>query len=161
MKIVLGFDDSPHALEALHWIRRQAWPAGTRIIVVSAVRAPVTAYAEVYAPAIPYPSEMVEELTRHHEELTMRAESELRESGFSTGARVLQGDPREVLVDVAKAEGADLVVVGSHGKSAVPEFFVGSVARGVATHCPVSVLVVRARPAKHRGLEPRKRKSRA
>ncbi|MFN8588938.1 MAG: hypothetical protein U0704_14190 [Candidatus Eisenbacteria bacterium] len=64
MKIVLGFDDSPHAQAALEWIRRQSWPAATRIVVVSAVRAPVTAYAEVYAPAVPYPTELVEELTR-------------------------------------------------------------------------------------------------
>lgn len=145
MKIVLGFDDSPHALEALQWIRRQAWPAGTRVLVVSAVRAPVTAYAEVYAPAIPYPSEMVEELTRHHEELTMRAEAELREAGFSTGARVLQGDPREVLVDTVKTEGADLLVVGSHGRTGLAKLVLGSVASHVVAHAPCTVVVVKRR----------------
>ena len=116
MKIVLGFDDSPHAQAALEWIRKQRWPLGTRVVVASAVRAPVTAYAEVYAPAVPYPVELVEELTRHHQELTMRAESELREAGFSTTARVSQGDPREVLVDLARAHGPRQARAGERGR---------------------------------------------
>ena len=145
MKIVLGFDDSPHAQAALEWIRRQSWPAATRIVVVSAVRALVTAYAEVYAPAVPYPTELVEELTRHHEELTMKAEGELRDAGFATTARVLQGDPREVLVDVARAEGADLLVVGSHGRTGLAKLVLGSVASHVVAHAPCTVTVVKQR----------------
>src|ERR1043166_9778066 len=86
MKIVLGFDDSPHGLAALRWITRQKWPAGTHVTVVSAVRTPITAYAEVYAPSVPYPIELLEEVTRHHEELSMRAEGELRQAGFPTTA---------------------------------------------------------------------------
>lgn len=64
--------------------------------------------------------------------------------GVELTARVVEGNPADVVVAEAKALGADLVVVGSHGKTAVHEFFVGSVARDVATHCAVSVLVVRA-----------------
>ena len=145
MKIVLGFDDSPHAQAALEWIRQQSWPAATRIVVVSAVRAPVTAYAEVYAPAVPYPTELVEELTRHHEELTMRSEGELRDAGFATSARVMQGDPREVLVDMAKSEGADLLVVGSHGRTGLAKLVLGSVASHVVAHAPCTVVVVKHR----------------
>lgn len=143
MKIVLGFDDSPHAQAALEWVRQQRWPTGTRVVVVSAVRAPVTAYAEVYAPAVPYPTELAEELTRHHEELTMRAEGELRDAGFQTTARVLQGDPREVLVDVVKAEGASMLVVGSHGRTGLAKLVLGSVASHVVAHAPCTVVVVK------------------
>ena len=143
MKIVLGFDDSPHAQSALRWVCEQRWPKETRVVVVSAVRAPVSAYAEVYAPAVPFPTELVEELTRHHQELTMRAEGELRDSGLPTSAKVLHGDPREVLVDVARAEGADLVVVGSHGRTGLAKLVLGSVASHVVAHAPCSVLVVK------------------
>ncbi len=143
MKIVLGFDDSPHAQAALCWIRQQNWPTATKVIVVSAVRAPVTAYAEVYAPAVPYPAELVEELTRHHEELTMRAERELHESGLETVAKVLQGDAREVLVDVARAEGAELIVVGSHGRTGLAKLVLGSVASYVVSHADCNVVVVK------------------
>jgi nucleotide-binding universal stress UspA family protein len=143
MRIVLGFDDSPHAQAALQWIRDRKWPGDTRVVVVSAVRAPVTAYAEVYAPAVPFPAEVVEQMTRHHEELCMRAEDQLRQSGFTCAAKVLQGDPREVLVETARAENADLVVVGSHGRTGLAKLVLGSVASHVVAHAPCDVLVVK------------------
>ncbi len=143
MKMVLGFDDSPHAQAALRWICSQSWPAGTRVIVASAVRAPVTAYAEIYAPAVAYPPEVVDDLTRHHQELADRARTELQAAGITAESRVLQGDAREVLVDVARSEGAELVVVGSHGRTGLAKLVLGSVAAHVVGHAPCSVMVVK------------------
>lgn len=143
MKIVLGYDDSPHAQAALRWVCGQRWPAGTRVAVVSAVRAPVTAYAEVYAPAVAYPPEVVQDLTRHHAELAEAARAELAAAGITAEARVLTGDPREVLVDVARSEGADLVVMGSHGRTGFAKLVLGSVAAHVVGHAPCSVMVIK------------------
>ncbi len=143
MKIVLGFDDSPHAQSALQWICRQRWPERTRVLVVSAVRAPLAVYAEVYAPAVPFPADVADDLNRHHHELATRAQDDLRNAGLETDARVLQGDPREVIVDVARAEGADLVVVGSHGRTGLAKLVLGSVAAHVVGHAPCSVMVIK------------------
>jgi nucleotide-binding universal stress UspA family protein len=143
MKIVLGFDDSPHAQAALRWVCGQSWPAGTRVVVVSAVRAPVSMYAEVYAPAVAYPPEVTHDLAKHHEELASRARSELAAAGIAADARVLTGDPREVLVDVARAEGADLVVMGSHGRTGLAKLVLGSVAAHVVGHSPCNVMVIK------------------
>jgi nucleotide-binding universal stress UspA family protein len=147
MKIVLGFDDSPHAQSALQWICQQRWPERTSVVVVSAVRAPLAVYAEVYVPAVPYPSEVSEDLNRHHQELAARAQAELHTAGLEADTRVLQGDPRELLVEVARAEGADLVVVGSHGRTGLAKLVLGSVAAHVVGHAPCSVMVVK-RPAR-------------
>ena len=143
MRIVLGFDDSPHAIAALQWIIRHQKTSDTHVTVVSAVRTPVTAYAEVYAPAVPYPTELIEEVTRHHEELCMRAEAELRKAGIASSAKVLPGDPREALVETARIEKADLLVVGSHGRTGLPKLVLGSVAAHVTAHAPCDVLVVK------------------
>ena len=143
MKIVLGFDDSPHAQAALRWICDQKWPAGVRVVVVSAVRAPVTAYAEVYAPAVTYPVDIGQDVARHHEELAAKACAELTAAGFATESRVLSGDAREVLVDVARSEGADLVVMGSHGRTGFAKLVLGSVAAHVVGHAPCNVMVVK------------------
>jgi nucleotide-binding universal stress UspA family protein len=143
MRIVLGLDDSPHAGAALRWIVRNQKPADTQVTIVSAVRTPVTAYAEVYAPAVPYPTELIEEVTRHHEELCMRAEDQLRRAGFACTVKVLPGDPREALVESAKLEKADLLVVGSHGRTGLPKLVLGSVASHVVAHAPCDVLVVK------------------
>ncbi len=143
MRIVLGFDDSPHAVAALKWIVRHEKSSDTHVTIVSAVRTPVTAYAEVYAPAVPYPTELIEEVTRHHEELCMRAEDELRRAGFPTTVKVLPGDPREALVETARLEKADLLIVGSHGRTGLPKLVLGSVASHVVAHAPCNVLVVK------------------
>lgn len=47
------------------------------------------------------------------------------------------------IVDTAKAEGADLIIVGSHGRSGLGRLMLGSVATKVVSQSPVPVLVVR------------------
>jgi nucleotide-binding universal stress UspA family protein len=47
------------------------------------------------------------------------------------------------IVDTAQEEKADLVVVGSHGRTGISRLMLGSVAAQVVAHSPVPVLVVR------------------
>jgi nucleotide-binding universal stress UspA family protein len=49
----------------------------------------------------------------------------------------------ETIVRLQKETGADLVVVGSHGKSEVDRLLLGSVSSFVVSNCPTNVLVVR------------------
>ena len=143
MKILIGVDDSPCSRAAVALVRRLEWPAQTKVVVASAVRPMIPAYTEVYVPALTVDDELLREQTRLHQELVSRAELELRDSGLATEARVLSGDPREALVQTAKDMGADLVVIGSHGRSGIAKLLMGSVASHVVTHAPCSVLVVK------------------
>jgi len=52
------------------------------------------------------------------------------------------GEPGRVICDVAKAENADLIIVGSHGRKGLAEFLIGSVSSYVMHRAPCSVLVV-------------------
>ena len=52
----------------------------------------------------------------------------------------------DAIVAAAKEEGADLVVVGSHGRSGLGRLMLGSVAAKVVAQAPVPVLVARAAP---------------
>jgi nucleotide-binding universal stress UspA family protein len=54
------------------------------------------------------------------------------------------GDPAEVILSVAKAHGADLIVIGSKGLSGLSRLrALGSVARRVSEHSTCPVLIVR------------------
>lgn len=68
-----------------------------------------------------------------------------RAAGVRVSFLIWEGDPGESIVDAARSEQVDLVVVGSHGRGSVGRFFVGSVSDHVVrnAHCPV--LVVRSR----------------
>jgi nucleotide-binding universal stress UspA family protein len=47
------------------------------------------------------------------------------------------------IVDTAKAQNADLIVVGSHGRTGIARLMLGSIASKVVAESPVPVLVVR------------------
>jgi nucleotide-binding universal stress UspA family protein len=53
------------------------------------------------------------------------------------------GDPREALLEVARSENADLIVVGSRGLGAVAGALLGSVSSKVVHHADRPVLVAR------------------
>lgn len=82
------------------------------------------------------------------------AAQELVSRGRAGGVRVnfliWEGDPGEAIVDAARSEQVDLVVVGSHGRSGVGRFFIGSVSDHVVRHAHCPVLVVRARASAER-----------
>src|SRR5579883_2492899 len=52
------------------------------------------------------------------------------------------GDPREDIIATAKAVHADMIVVGTHGRTGLNHMLIGSVAEYVVRHSPVPVLVV-------------------
>jgi nucleotide-binding universal stress UspA family protein len=56
---------------------------------------------------------------------------------------VWEGDAGEAIVAAADSEKADLIVVGSHGRSGVSRFFIGSVSDHVVRHAHCPVMVVR------------------
>ena len=144
MKILIGVDDSPYSEAAVQYVIGMKLPSSTQMVVVSAVHPPVPVYTEVYAPAALPNEGLLEDLTRVHQELVSRAERVLQSAGFKTEARVLNGDPREALVEAARVEGVDLLVVGSHGRSGIAKLVMGSVASYVMSHAPCSVLVVKS-----------------
>jgi nucleotide-binding universal stress UspA family protein len=51
----------------------------------------------------------------------------------------LKGNPAEVIVHIAKAKKADMIVMGTHGRSGWSKLMMGSVAQEVMkeAHCPV------------------------
>jgi nucleotide-binding universal stress UspA family protein len=67
--------------------------------------------------------------------LTNRA----KKAGVRTAGLILEGDPAEQTARAVRSTRADLLVVGTHGRTGLTRFFVGSVAsRLVATtSCPV------------------------
>lgn len=51
--------------------------------------------------------------------------------------------PWEAIVDHAKANGCDLIVMASHGRRGVSALLLGSETQKVLTHCAVPVLVIK------------------
>jgi len=144
MKIMIGVDDSPCSQAALEFVRKLTWPANTTVTIVSSVVLPASAYLPQYMPATLQFDAWLAELTKFHQEVVARDERVLRQAGMKVESRVLQGDARETLIEEAANEHADLLVVGSHGRTGLDKLVMGSVASYMVTHAPCSVLVVKA-----------------
>ena len=80
---------------------------------------------------------------RGAEALVARAAQQLRDAGFSTSTTVREGEPRRVILDGAAAWDAELIVVGSHGKTGLDRVLLGSVSEHIARHARCSVEIVR------------------
>ena len=63
--------------------------------------------------------------------------------GIKSSGVVVDGDPAEEIVGLAKDEKIDLIIMGTHGKGAINKFFFGSVAQKVVRDATVPVLTVK------------------
>lgn len=63
-------------------------------------------------------------------------------AGIKTETEVVIGEPYEKILETAKNENFDLIVMGNRGFSKIKRFFVGSVTQRVISDAPCPVLVI-------------------
>jgi nucleotide-binding universal stress UspA family protein len=140
VKVLIPIDDSEFSQAALRAVATQIRPEGSEILVVHVLQpiasAPVPQMDPRYAPEL-------EGRGKEARGLVERAASTLRSSGFKVETAVEKGDIRLEIIDVAAEWKADLIVLGSHGRTGLPRLLLGSVAEFVARNAPCSVQIVR------------------
>jgi nucleotide-binding universal stress UspA family protein len=142
MRILLAVDDSPHSDAAIKSVLERPWPDGSmRVLSVVRTQLPVPA-ANGGAGLLNYHEPLDSLLTTTQEFVNLTA-VKLEVLGLSIETRVREGDPRREIVEEAKDWGADLIIVGSHGRTGILRRLLGSVAEHVVRHAPCSVEVVR------------------
>lgn len=141
MKVLVGVDDSPFSEAALAYVKQAAWPQGTQFIVLSS-SPPIWIGPGEAVGAAPV-AQLNQEQQDYHREVAEKAAKSLTGAGLTAKAVSMLGDPRSAITDAATRERADLVIVGSHGRSGIKKLLLGSVASHVVSHAPCSVLVVK------------------
>jgi nucleotide-binding universal stress UspA family protein len=74
-----------------------------------------------------------------------RLVAQAKKRGVRAKGLVLEGIPHERIVRAARSTRADLIVLGTHGRTGLGRVFLGSVAARVVTLASCPVLTVRAR----------------
>jgi nucleotide-binding universal stress UspA family protein len=67
----------------------------------------------------------------------------MQSTGLTVTAEVARGDPAKIIISTAHRIEADLIVLGTHGKSGIDAFWQGSVAPKVISQSDVPLLLVR------------------
>ena len=147
MKILLAVDGSTPSQVAIDEVAHRPWPQPSIVRVVSAVQPYVPGAVEL-VPAAVTPQNVVQQHEEQARQLASRAAERIERPGLAVEAVVREGDPRSVIVDEANTWGANLIVMGSHGRTGLQRLLLGSVAQAVVGHAPCSVEVVR-RPHVH------------
>lgn len=87
------------------------------------------------------------------DEMKVEAQSLLRETRVkaalpteTTSERLVEGEPAAAIVSAAIESGADVIIMGTHGRRGLQRLVLGSVAEHVLRHSPLPVLVVRGAP---------------
>lgn len=83
-------------------------------------------------------------LEKEGSEALARAKEEATKRGVQITTQVKQGHAGNEILKAAEESHADLVIVGSHGKSDVDRLLLGSVSSFVVANSRASVLVVRS-----------------
>jgi len=93
--------------------------------------------------------EVLEEINVHTRRWSGQRIAKLTAKAKDRGVRgvglLLEGDPAREIVRAARAKRADLIVVGTHGRTGLHKFFVGSIAGRVVATAPCPVVTVRGR----------------
>ncbi len=141
--ILVGYDDHDAARRALDRAIEEARAADGRLVVAAVVEMPLDPtvppqFASLDdVPAGPLDLAMPAEL----EEILARARERVEQAGVEAAFLWAAGDPAQVLVDAARDQQADLVVLGSHHHSRLGRMFGADVAGAVKEHAGCDVLV--------------------
>src|SRR5688500_14189674 len=154
MKVFIAYDGSDAADTAIDGLRRAGLPAeGIEALVMSVGEVwlpPPTTEDDEPAP-VHVPPGLKE--AREHAELVMQKAGEAAERGakrvqqtfplWRVNAEANNGSPAFELLNRAEQWQADLIVVGSHGHTALSRFVLGSVSQKVLTEASTSVHIGR------------------
>ncbi|HJX67768.1 MAG TPA: universal stress protein [Candidatus Limnocylindrales bacterium] len=137
--ILFATDGSPASEPASEQAIDLATQVQARLLVVSVL---ATSSRPSEASAGPAMADSRDSLTAKAQVIVQRAKA----AGADATFLVWEGEAGEAIVAAADAENADLIVVGSHGRSGVSRFLIGSVSDYVVRHAHCPVMVIRGKP---------------
>jgi len=134
--ILVGLDDSKYSeaalIEAAHWARRH----GGRVSVVN------TVFFDSEEFSIS-PRQLDERIDRGKDLCSSAARECSSKFGVEIECIVRHGEPHEVIPEVAREGGFDLIALGTYGRKGLKRLVMGSVTAGVILNAPCDVLVVK------------------
>lgn len=142
-RILVPVDGGPTSAAVVTPAEKLAQLYGSEILVLHArplyAPAAILPGMEAALPLMTPPPPRAEE-----DEATEKAAERFRHAGLRVRRLSVEGDAASMILDVAKSEGVDLIAMGTHGRSGLSRWAMGSVAERVLRHAEVPVLLSRA-----------------
>ncbi|MGB9512812.1 MAG: universal stress protein [Candidatus Acidiferrum sp.] len=145
-RILLTTDGSKFSEAALHFLMQQVWPHESEVRVLHvmeplpllAVRG-MSSYRSIL-------DSLREARTEKAKSLVNQIAETLRIKNLKVSTAIVRGDSKSKILDAAEQWNAELIVLGSLGRTGLERFLLGSVSDTVARHAHCSTEIVRIRP---------------
>ena len=162
-KIVVPIDYSAYSAPALQWGMSLAQKYGAQLLVLHVIPkaveevypegvssvSPMASYYDGMAPGSrPFITQpIIVDLQENAVNQLERFASEHLSDAFPVEVKVTVGKPAAEILRVVHKEGADLIVMGTHGRTGLRHLLLGSVAEAVSRHAPCPVFTLRTEVA--------------
>jgi len=146
MKVVVALDESPEAFLGARWVANLPLSAVDEVLVTSIVERPVLlgAWGYVQAPAVAEAYAEAWELSKREAHRVVESGAAVcAGSGGTVRTIVREGHPTNELTALVGEVGADLIMVGPHGRGRLESILLGSVSQSLLHAMPTSILVAR------------------
>ena len=142
--IVLAMDGSPYSTAAASEAIGLAKKNNSKLTVISVVPAELATPTDVDFSAAGM--ELLAEKEMQAAEKNAKAVKEAAQKvGVAVQAFIMTGKPADAIIETAKDKAADLIIVGSHGRTGIARLLMGSVAERVIVMSSCAVLVVKTK----------------
>ena len=147
MKALIAYDGSACADAALDDLKRAALPSEVEATVVTVAELWLPPPSATFKPVLTAATEQLPAPVAAARNLAIEASHRLQTifPAWDVRAEALAGSPASAILNKADEWKPDLIVVGSHGRSALGRFILGSVSQKLVTEAHCSVRVARGR----------------
>jgi nucleotide-binding universal stress UspA family protein len=143
--VLIPIDDSIYSEVALRWLVNFQWPPQTRFVLATVVEA-IPGYFADSSPA--EAAAMVDEhrTVLEHAQQTLNTRAKQLSELLNTNNVFIEigaGNAIESIIKLGSDYYADLIVMGSHGRTGIKKLILGSVSQAVSQNAPCSIAIVR------------------
>ncbi|KAI9338335.1 hypothetical protein DFJ73DRAFT_612278, partial [Zopfochytrium polystomum] len=138
--VAIAVDGSKHSEYAFHWAVKNFLRAETDQLMLIHVR-PANQFT--YSPILSGEGNVEEVDRKASHELLQKYSSQLPAGQYNVRLVSMSGDAREAIAWKVESAGADVVIVGSHGRGPIRKALLGSVSDHLVKHLKVPVIVSR------------------
>ncbi len=139
-KILLPIDGSEICPKAYEHAKKIAEKFDSEIVIFNAQDL-TPPFGWLYDPIVPKNEE--NNLEKIGEKIVKNGMDAFSETGIKVTTKTALGDPATTILEAAKKEGCDLIIMCTHGMSRSKRFLLGSVTNKVVLHAEIPVLVIR------------------
>ncbi len=132
-----GSDNSQRAFnEAINLIKQLQNKEGIELNVVSVIQI-------IDLPEVAENQAIIDYFRKYYKEIHSNLIETAQKENIKINTYILVGNPSVEILNFAKENNVDLIVIGKTGKSKIEQWLLGSVSKKILDHAPCSVLLIR------------------